>query len=150
MVKTTDTSNPSLFERLSLRAILLVDGIVSGVMGVVLIAGAGVLDSAFDLPTVFLRSVGAILLPWLALLAFIATRRVINRSAVRFVIAVNLAWILASLLLPFTGWVEPNALGIAFILIQAAAVIVFVLVQITKQVEAAPASATQPNRSFQV
>jgi len=94
--------------------------------------------------------VGVALLPWFALLAIIATRRVINQSAVRFVIAVNLAWVAASILLPFTGWVEPNALGVTFIIVQAMAVVAFALAQIAKQADAVAATQAQPNRSFQV
>jgi len=138
-----------MFNRLGLRTILLVDGILSGAMGLLLIAGAGLLDGVLDLPTAFLRSVGIVLLPWCTLLVLIATRQSINLAAVRFVIAVNLGWVAASLVLPFTGWVEPNALGIAFILVQALAVIVFALAQIAKQVDAAPASASAARRSFQ-
>lgn len=139
-----------MFDRLGLRSILVADAVASGAIGFLLIAGAGVLDSAFDLPAPFLRGVGVILLPWFALLVVIATRRVINRSAVRFVIGVNLGWVAASIVLPFTGWAKPNALGIAFIMVQAAAVVVFALAQIAKQAEATPAPAAQPNRSFQV
>ena len=139
-----------MFNRFSLRTILLVDGIVSGAMGLLLIAGAGILDGAFDLPAAFLRGAGVVLLPWFALLAIIATRRVIHRSAVRFVIIANLGWIAASVLLPFTGWIEPNALGVAFIIVQALAVVVFALAQIAKQVEDAPGTQAQAKRSFQV
>ncbi|MBA3275842.1 MAG: hypothetical protein H0T72_08610, partial [Chloroflexia bacterium] len=96
-----------MFDRLSPRSILLVDGIVSGAMGLLLIASASVLDSVFDLPVAFLRGLGVVLLPWFALLAVVATRTVIRRTAVRFVIAVNLGWVAASILLLFTGWVEP-------------------------------------------
>jgi len=139
-----------MFNRLSLRSILLVDGIVSGAVGVLLLAAASGLDAALDLPTAFLRSVGIELLPWCTLLVLIATRQSINLAAVRFVIAVNLCWVAASILLPFTGWVEPNALGLAFIIVQAMAVVVFALVQIAKQAGAAPASASAARRSFQV
>ncbi len=139
-----------MFNRLSLRSILLVDGIVSGAMGLLLLIGAGILDSMLDLPTALLRTVGVVLIPWMILLAAIALRRVISRSIVQIVIAVNLGWVAASVLLLFTGWVEPNALGIAFILVQAMAVVVFALAQIAKQLEAAPAPPAQANRSFQV
>lgn len=139
-----------MFNQLSLRTILLIDGSVSGAMGLVFIAGAGILDGVFDLPAAFFRGVGVVLLPWFVLLAIIATRRVVNRLAVRFVIAINLGWVAASILLPFTGWVEPNALGVAFIIVQAMAVVVFALVQIAKQAEAASPPTTQPSRSFQV
>ncbi len=139
-----------MFNRLSLRSILLIDGIVSGAMGLLLLIGAGILDSMLDLPTALLRTVGVVLIPWMILLAAIALRRVISRSIVQIVIAVNLGWVAASVLLLFTGWVEPNALGIAFILVQAMAVVVFALAQIAKQLEAAPAPPAQANRSFQV
>ncbi len=140
----------TLVHHMTLRSVLAADAVASGVMGILLLAGAGVLDSAFDLPATFLRTVGALLLPWFAWLAVVATRTVIRRTAVRFVIAVNLGWVAASILLLFTGWVEPNALGIAFIIVQAMAVVVFALAQIAKQIEAAPASSAQPNRGFQV
>lgn len=139
-----------MFDRLSLRTILLVDGVVSGAMGLLLIAGATLFDGVLDLPTAFLRTVGIVLLPWFALLLVIATRRVINRSALRFVIAINLAWVAASVLLPFTGWVEPNALGVVFIIVQALAVIVFALAQIAKQVDTTAPPTGQANRVYQV
>lgn len=139
-----------MFDRFTLRAILLVDGLVSGAMGVLLIAGAGLLDTALDLPTAFLRGVGFVLLPWCALLAVIATRQPINRLAVRLVIAVNLGWVAASLVLPFTRWVEPNALGIAFVLAQSVAVLGFAVIQSARLVEAAPPPATEGRHGFQV
>lgn len=137
-----------MVNQLNLRTILLVDGIVSGAMGLLFIAGAGILDGAFDLPTAFLRIVGVVLLPWFVLLAVIATRRAINRSAVRFVIGVNLAWVAASILLPFTGWVEPNALGVAFIIVQALAVIAFALVQSATQMDALPVAGMRANNRY--
>ncbi len=139
-----------MFNQLNLRSTVLVDGIVSGAMGLLLLIGAGILDSMLDLPTALLRTVGVVLIPWMILLAAIAMRRVISRSIVRIVIAVNLGWVAASILLLFTGWVEPNALGVVFIIVQAMAVVVFALAQIAKQAEAAPAPPAQPNRSFQV
>jgi len=42
-----------MFNQFSLRSILLVDGIVSGVMGLLFLTGAGILDSVFDLPAAF-------------------------------------------------------------------------------------------------
>ena len=134
--------------RLTLRSILMADAVASGVIGILI--GAGILDSMLDLPTALLRTVGVVLIPWMILLAAIAMRRVISRSIVRIVIAVNLGWVAASILLLFTGWVEPNALGVVFILVQAMAVVVFALAQIAKQAEAAPAAPAQANRSFQV
>lgn len=139
-----------MFNQLSLRSILLIDGIISGAMALLLIAGAGILDGVLDLPAAFLRGVGMVLLPWFALLAIVATRQTINRWAVRFVIAVNLGWVAASILLSFTGWVDPNALGVAFILAQALAVVVFALVQIANQDEAVPQAHAPENRGFQV
>lgn len=139
-----------MFDRVSLRSVLLVDAVVSGAVGVLFLLGAGVLDGALDIPEAFLRGVGIALLPWCALLFLVARRAVISRAAVRFVIAVNLAWVAASILLPFTGWVEPNALGVAFILVQALAVCVFGLLQIAKLTEAAPTPVAQGKHGFQV
>jgi hypothetical protein len=51
------------------------------------------------------------------------------RVAVRVVIAANALWAIDSILLLFTGWVEPSALGYAFIIAQAAIVALLAEIQ---------------------
>jgi hypothetical protein len=72
-----------------------------------------------------LSEAGLVLLPFAAFVAYIASRPTPARFAVWAIIAVNVIWVVDSIVLLFTGWVAPNALGYAFVIAQAAAVGVF-------------------------
>ena len=111
-----------------LRRVLLADAIVSGAVGLVLLVGASPLGDELGLSPL-LRWVGVILLPWFALLGYLGTRGRIPVPAARAVIGANLLWVLASFLLLATSWVEPNALGYAFVIGQALAVVLFAELQ---------------------
>ena len=58
------------------------------------------------------------------LLAFLSTRARLPRVAVWAVIVVNAIWAIDSIVLLFTGWVQPNLLGYLFVAGQAAFVAV--------------------------
>jgi hypothetical protein len=53
---------------------------------------------------------------------YTATRPAIPRAAVWTIIVANALWALASVLVLLSGWVVPNALGVAFVLAQAGVV----------------------------
>jgi len=108
-----------------LRYALLADAIVSGATGLLLIVGAGVLAGLLNLPVPLLREAGLILVPYVAFVAFVGTRANISRGATAVVIAANVLWTAASILLLLSNYVAPNALGIAFVLMQAVAVAAF-------------------------
>ena len=72
-----------------------------------------------------MRAAGLILLPYAAAIAVLGTRAAVSRRAVWAVIAVNGVWVADSLILLASGWVSPTALGYAFVLAQALAVLVF-------------------------
>jgi hypothetical protein len=55
----------------------------------------------------------------------------ISPARVRTVIGLNFAWVAASALVLVTGWIQPNTLGIAFVIVQAAAVALLAELQIT-------------------
>lgn len=121
-----------LLNRLDLRAILALDAIASGAMGLLLLLGATVLDGLFDLPVSFLRVTGAILLPWTVALIVAASRQPVNRLAVRAIALVNVAWIAGSLVLLAGTRVDPSALGVAFVIVQAIAVAGFAAIQLAR------------------
>ena len=50
-------------------------------------------------------------------------------------VAVNTGWVAGSAILPIVDWIEPNALGVTFIIVQAVAVALFTWLQIVKVVE---------------
>lgn len=108
-----------------LRRALLLDAVASGAMGAAMALAAAPLGDRFDLPTALLRGAGIALVPFAALLASLGSRARVAGPAVQAVVAVNLLWVAGSLLLLVAGWVEPTALGVAFVVAQALAVAAF-------------------------
>lgn len=105
-----------------LRNVLVLDAAASGTTALLLVAGAGVLEDLLGLPVALLREAGLILMPYVALVAWVGTREPIARSAVWAIIAANALWALASIGLLMSGLVAPTALGYTFVIAQAAVV----------------------------
>lgn len=116
---------------LLLRRALTADAVMSGGAAILLIAGAGIASSLLGLPVTLLRGAGLILIPFVALVTFLATRREIEAQGVWTVIVLNVGWVAASLLLLVSGWVAPTGLGYVFVIVQALAVAVFAELQFT-------------------
>jgi hypothetical protein len=74
------------------------------------------------LPAPLLRFAGWSLVPYAAALVFVAGRATPSRGAVVAVIALNAAWVAASLLVLAAGALRPGPLGYAFVIAQAVAV----------------------------
>src|SRR6185295_10108912 len=94
-----------------LRYALLADAIASGATGVLLIAGAGLLDGLLGLPVALMREAGLLLVPYVAFVGFVGTREAISRTAVQTIIALNVIWAVCSIGLLLTDSVAPTALG---------------------------------------
>jgi hypothetical protein len=105
-----------------LRNVLLLDAAASGATGLLLIAGAGLLDGLLGLPVALMREAGLILVPYVAFVAWVGTRETIARGAVWAIVAANALWAIASVGLLVSGWVAPTALGYAFVIAQAVVV----------------------------
>ena len=112
-----------------LRYVLLADGLASGATGLLMIAGAGPLEGLLGLPSALTREAGLLLVPYVAFVAFLGTREMISRTAVQTAIAINVAWAVASIGLLLMDYVAPTALGYAFVVSQAAVVVVFAELQ---------------------
>jgi hypothetical protein len=108
-----------------LRYALLADAVASGATGLLLIAGAGLLEGLLNIPLALSREAGLVLIPYVAFVATVGTRENIMRGAVWAIIAANAVWALASVALLASGWIAPNLLGVVFIALQAAVVAVF-------------------------
>jgi hypothetical protein len=108
-----------------LRYALLADAIASGATGLLLIVGAGLLESFTNIPVALARDAGLVLIPYVAFVATVGTRENIMRGAVWAIIAANAVWALASVALLVSGWIAPNVLGVIFVAMQAAVVAVF-------------------------
>jgi hypothetical protein len=113
----------------ALARALRLDAAASGAMGLLLAAGAPALHAMFGLPTPLLRAVGAFLLPFAAALLLLAPRADGAPQLVRLIIAGNLLWILASLVLIVAARTI-TLLGEAFVLGQAAAVALFIYLEV--------------------
>jgi hypothetical protein len=105
-----------------LRRALILDALASGATALLMIAGAGLVESLLGLPAALLRGAGLVLVPYVAFVVYAGTRDIISRSAVWMIIVANMAWAAASALLLVSGWVAPAALGYAFVIAQAVVV----------------------------
>ena len=112
-----------------LRLALLADAVASGATAALLIAGAGVLERWLALPVPLMREAGLVLVPYVVLVAAVASRPATPVVTVGAIIAINAAWTAASVLLLVGGWVSPTLLGVAFVMAQALAVGALGLIQ---------------------
>ena len=107
-----------------LRRVLIADAAASAATGLLMLLAAGPLEQWLAIPAGLLRAAGASLIPFAALVAWLALRETVSRAGVWTLIALNVLWVVDSVALLFTGWVQPAMLGYAFVLAQAAAVAV--------------------------
>lgn len=114
----------------SLRTLLLIDAATCAAMGLALGLGAAPSAALTGLPYTLLVWAGLALLPIAAFLALVALRPALHAAGGRLAVAGNAGWVLASIGLLASGWVQPNALGVAFVLAQAAAVAALTLLEL--------------------
>lgn len=112
-----------------LRQALLADAVTSAACALLVLVAAGPLERILGLPAGLLRGAGLVLLPYVAILAFLALREDLPRMAVWAVIAANALWAAESVLLLASGWVEPTSAGIAFVIAQAIVVAMYAELQ---------------------
>lgn len=117
--------NPAL----SLRHLLCVDAVTCAVMSPVLVAGSGYIGQLTRIPGDLLFHAGIALLPIAVFLALTAVRRPVPAFGAILIIIGNLLWMLGSVLLFVLPWISPNALGSAFIAVQAAIVLLLALLE---------------------
>ena len=114
----------------NLRFALIADAVASGATGLMMIAGADLLTGLLGLPVALMREAGLLLVPYVALVAFVGTREDIPHGAVKAIIALNVAWVAGSVGLLVSGFVAPTMLGYAFVIFQAIVVGVFAELQV--------------------
>lgn len=119
------TIHPSPLLNLALSA----DVAASGTIAVLQLAAARPLAELLALTQPLFVETGAFLVGWTVLLAVLAASARVAPALVGVVIVGNLAWAVACLALLATGTLLPNGLGIAFVLVQAAVVLVLAALQ---------------------
>ncbi|MDZ5663631.1 hypothetical protein SFC79_17785 [Nocardioides sp. S-58] len=106
---------------------LLVDAAVTGVNGLAYVAAGGWLADWFGMPVDLVRVLGVVLLAVSAGVVLLATRSRIPRRGVWVLVAVNTAWVVASV--DHAVLADLTGLGTAWVLLQAGVVAVFAAVQ---------------------
>ena len=102
-----------------LRKALWLDVVASGGMAVLLLLIAPTLAPLLGLDAALLRSVGVSFVPFVALVAWTASRDRIPRAAAGWVIGLNAVWVAGCLAIALMGWLQPTPLGNDFIIAQA-------------------------------
>lgn len=108
-----------------LRRALMADAALTGSTALLLVAAATLLEDLLGLPAALLRGAGLSLIPFTALLLYLLRRDPLPRAAAWFVIAGNALWAIDSVVLLFTGWVDPTIAGQVFVVFQALVVAAF-------------------------
>ena len=112
----------TLHSAIFLRRLLLADGAISGITGLVMLAGSNVLGTFLDLPVPLLRYSGLVLLPFAAMVLYFARADDLTSSRVWTVLLMNASWVAGSMLVLLSGWIAPNGFGVTFVVVQALAV----------------------------
>ncbi|GAB4584484.1 hypothetical protein [Nocardia sp. IFM 10818] len=103
-----------------LRLAYELDGVMTLVSGIALMALAGVLDSPLGLSTPLLLGVGAFFTAYALGVLIVATRKEIPRKPAAIIAGINAFWTLDSLITLAAGWIEPTTLGALGVLFIAA------------------------------
>ena len=108
-----------------LRGALIADAVVSGAAALLQLGAAGWLSALLALPRELLVETGAFLVVYAAMLVVIARSPGVWSVLIAIIVAGNVAWAVACVGLLLASTLAPSGLGVAFILLQTVAVLVF-------------------------
>ena len=112
-----------------LRRVLAADALASGSAGLLLAFGGAPLQTLTGLPTEMSQPIGAFLVGYAAIVAWIASRAVVRAALVWAVVVVNLLWAVESLAMLGAGLLALTPIGYSLILGQAAGVAAFAVLE---------------------
>lgn len=125
--------------KLPLRPLLWFDAATCLAMGGLLAVANGPLTGLLGLPAMLLQGCVILLVVFAGVIAFVATRA--NPvTGTRLIAIGNIAWVIAGFVFIAGPWVEPTALGIAFVAVQAVAVAGLAVLELAA-IRSAPAAA---------
>lgn len=113
-----------------LKKVLIADAAISGAAAVAMMAGSTFLPALLGLPAELLLWAGVALIPFVAGLVLVIRQREIAPGVVVAIIAINIAWVVASLVVAFGPVFAPTLFGKVFVVAQAAVVALFAELQI--------------------
>lgn len=110
-----------------LKLALKLDAAASGAVGVLMLLAAGMVVgderpfvNLLGTPVALLASAGLFLVAFAAFVWISGTRRRVSGTAARTVVAINALWVFASVAVVAAGAFPLTALGVLFVLVQAA------------------------------
>lgn len=112
-----------------LRLALRVDGVVSGLLGLLSLTAGSVLGELLGIPAALLAWLGAALVAYALLVWWTSVPAHISHLAASAVIVGNAAWSATSVVAVAAGWLPLTWLGVAFATLQAGVVAGFAVVQ---------------------
>ncbi|MET3962848.1 inner membrane protein involved in colicin E2 resistance [Marmoricola sp. OAE513] len=123
---------------LNLRNALRLDAVASGALGLLVLVLFDPVESELGFPVPFSLAMAGVLLGWAAFVAFVSVNQ--HRGLVREVVALNVVYVVASIVFAVADWADLTGLGVAFVLVQAAAVAGFTVAQYAGLRAEAPAA----------
>ena len=121
-----------------LRNVLRADALSCIACGVSQVAFPAAMARLLNLPEGLLAYTGEFLLVYAAVVAFVSTRNPLPRPIVWVLVAGNIGWALACVLLLASGLMSPSMLGVAYVVVQALTVAVLAELQYFGLRRAAP------------
>lgn len=112
-----------------LKSAFVLDAAGSGAIAALHLLLPAPLHDVLGLPTSVLTGTGLFLAVYASMLVVLARTGVVWSALVRFFVAGNLGWVVASVLLPVTGTLPATTLGELYIALQAGAVLLFAVLQ---------------------
>jgi hypothetical protein len=113
---------------LNLRNVLRLDAAASGGLGVLLVVLFVPAEDELGLPVAMSVTVGVLLVAWAAFVGWVSVGT--PRSFVREVIALNLGYVVLSLVFAIADWASLTGLGVALVVVQALAVLGLTVAQV--------------------
>ena len=127
---TTTSTTASPTNLLTLRNVLLLDAVLTGVNGLVYVAAAAALATLLGPSTAVIVGLGIFMLAYAAIAGWLGTRRPASRLAVGLIADGNILWAVASVTVAAFGWLGLTTTGTVWTLIQAALVAAFAALQL--------------------
>ena len=108
-----------------LKFALIADAVVSGAVAALQLAAPDWLSQFLLMPQTLLINTGVFLVGYTAVLVLLALSSKVWSALIMLIIIGNVGWAAGCVALLVLGVLSPNALGVAFVLVQAIAVLIF-------------------------